>query len=611
MNQRIFILVLLFFCTTTFSQTIVSTEQQQKTAVLEYFGGMYCGYCPEADDITMQISENLGEGVVIMNIQSGYFAIPHEADPDLRTEWGYALDQLSGNGQFYPAGTINRHHFPGLELVAPGTTATGRNVWEYATQYISEQDSPVNLALEATFDPNSNTINVYLEYYYTSDCLSDTNYLHLALIQNQVVGPQLLEDQTIDPDYAHNFLLRDYLTPQWGTPIINTSAGAFEARTFSYMLPALYRNVLVDLSQLEIVAFISVDQQEILSATAGPLLISEPETEVDVNLWAANLSQNICHDAISPSVILRNDGTEPLSWLNIDYTVNDGPVYNYEWNGTLNTFESVDISLPTIAFEAEYGNSNTLQIQVATSASITEDANLANNIIYTPVKDVPSTTSPIVTLELRTDDFGYETYWEILDSDGNLFVAGGNQNVGVNGGGQQTATDSDPGTYLSNYLYTQTIELPGYDCYEFRILDDYADGICCKYGLGFYRIKDENGNVLINGGHFGSEKIETFRVSNLATTIAEDMPASTLVSVFPNPAHSNQINVQLNSLVDGTANLSIFDSHGKKIAEPGRKQVHAGQNDWIISSHNLSPGMYLLHLQLEDQIITKKLVVIK
>lgn len=604
------ILTIFIFSTFAFSQTIVSTEQQNKTAVLEYFEGIYCGYCPEADGIAMQLAESLGDEIVIINIQSGYFAIPTPGDPDLRTEWGWALDQLSGNGQYYPAGTINRHHFPGLGIGSNNSTAMGRNVWEYAAHHISEQNSPVNVALEASFDPTNNTITIYLEYYYTSDCLSDTNYLHVALLQNQVIAPQLLEDQTIDPDYAHNFLLRDFISPQWGIPITNTSAGHFESHTFSYTLPATFRDVIVDISQLEIAAFISVDQQEILSGASRPVVVNEAVSDIDINLWATNLSQNICHDKLRPNVIIRNDGSEPLSEVVIAYAVNDGPTHNHEWKGTLNSFEAVNVALPPIEFEAQYGNNNTLQVQVATSSSISEDNNLSNNIIYTPIADVPSAPSPVITLELRTDDFGYETYWEILDSEGNLVVAGGNQNIGANGGGQQMATADDPGAYFSNYLYTQTIELPGFDCYEFRILDDYADGICCEYGTGFYRIKDENGAVLLNGGHFDMEKIDPFRVSVLATALKGDQSTSYL-NIFPNPVQADQFNVQLNTLQKGNVDVSIFDTRGKRIVAIGQKQLHAGQNEWRISTSNLAAGMYILQLQFEDQILTEKVLVIK
>lgn len=610
MNQCISILTLLLLSSASLlSQTIVSTTPQNKVPVLEYFGGMYCGYCPEADDIVMQIEESFDGEIVIINVQSGYFAIPQDNDPDLRSDWGVALDQLSGNGQFYPAGTVNRHHFPGYELVAPGTTAMDRNIWEYAVHQISDQASPVNVALEATFDPVSNTINVYLEYFYTSNCLSDTNYLHVALLQNEVIAPQLQNDQSFDLDYVHNYLLRDYITPQWGAPIVNTASGSFESRSFTYALPATFRDVMVDIHKLEVVAFISVDQQEILSGTATPLAVHEPISHIDINLWQATLEQTICHDQVSPNIVLRNDGAEPLSEMTIEYSVNEGPVHSHVWNGTLAAYETANIDLPAIDFEAQYGSANTLEVQIASEGALMEDANLSNNIIHAHIPDVPSTSFPTITLELRTDDYGYETYWEILDSEGNLVIAGGNQNVGATGGGQQTATANDPGAYLSNSLITQDIELPGFDCYQFRILDDYADGICCDYGIGYYRIKDEEGNVLFHGGYFDTEKKDPFRVS-AAITATQELSEPT-IAIFPNPVHHDQVNLTFETSEPGEVAITLFDANGKDVLNLTRERLNTGQHQWNISTTNLPNGMYFVRVQFDGQVFTKKLVVLQ
>ena len=610
MNRSILILSLLvLFCTMAYSQTIVSTEPQNKTALLEYFGGIYCGYCPDGDDIAMAIKESYGDQVAVINIQSGYFAIPNGDHPDLRSDWGYALDQLSGNGQLYPAGTVNRHHFPGYELVSPGTTAMGRNYWANATQQIINQPSPVNLALTAELDPVNNTINIYLETYYTSNCFSDTNYLHVALIQNSVEAPQLLEDSTFDQDYLHHYLLRDFITPQWGTPIASTTAGSLESWNLSYQLPANFRDVMVDINQLEIVAFVTVDQQEIMSAASNPVIINEPFHDVDVNLWAANLNQNICDDEIQPNLIIRNDGTETLSDLTIEYAANNGPLHYYEWSGSLDSYQATNIILPSIYFEAEYGITNTLQVQISTSSSLSEDANLSNNIIHTQIEDVPNAPTPTITLELKTDDYGHETYWEILDSDGNLVVAGGNHNVGANGGGQQTATASDPGAYLSNALIVETIELPGFDCYEFRILDDFSDGICCNYGVGYYRIKDENGNVLFFGGHFDTEKKDPFRINAAVTSL--DSEEVSEFSVYPNPVTTDFVKIQFDTAHSGQANIALFNASGQLVLNLGQKQLNSGHNNWDISTHNLPNGMYILQCQIEEKIFTEKIIVLR
>ena len=84
-------------------------------------------------------------------------------------------------------------------------------------------------------------------------------------------------------------------------------------------------------------------------------------------------------------------------------------------------------------------------------------------------------------VEVTTDQWGYEAYWEITEQNSdcgvNTVFFGGNSTVGCSGGGLQMASASDPGAYSNN---STVLSLPFCldldSCYTFHMVDDYGDG---------------------------------------------------------------------------------------------------------------------------------------
>lgn len=122
-----------------------------------------------------------------------------------------------------------------------------------------------------------------------------------------------------------------------------------------------------------------------------------------------------------------------------------------------------------------------------------------------------------VYIDVITDNYGYETYWELVPSgngcgNGTLF-SGGNTAVGCNGGGAQNQT---PGGYGNNLTITE-----GPWCltegasYDIIWVDDWGDD-----GLNF--------EVRVNG--YVNSSFEGTGAGNTFTFIAEDPPATDLAA---------------------------------------------------------------------------------
>ena len=123
-----------------------------------------------------------------------------------------------------------------------------------------------------------------------------------------------------------------------------------------------------------------------------------------------------------------------------------------------------------------------------------------------------------VTIEVHTDDYGYECYWEIVPS-GNAcgvgtIASGGNLTIGCNGGGAQA---QDPGGYGNNLDITEGPWcLPLGNSYDLIFVDDWGDG-----GIGF--------DIFVNG--FQIETFDGMALGGTFTFTVADPPAYDL-SVF-------------------------------------------------------------------------------
>ena len=62
-----------------------------------------------------------------------------------------------------------------------------------------------------------------------------------------------------------------------------------------------------------------------------------------------NLYDN-CGEIASPSVVVQNNGSDPITSLSIEYSINDGSSETYSWTGSIASLEFTSIELPSIGY---------------------------------------------------------------------------------------------------------------------------------------------------------------------------------------------------------------------------------------------------------------------
>jgi hypothetical protein len=118
-----------------------------------------------------------------------------------------------------------------------------------------------------------------------------------------------------------------------------------------------------------------------------------------------------------------------------------------------------------------------------------------------------------VTLTLTLDHFGTETTWQISNSKGQTMFQGG------------PYANKQAGRAI-----TASFCLPKGDCYTFKVKDTDADGICCNYGNGSFRLVKKTGTqtqVISSGDRFGQESSTNFCVDTTAPPDTVDTATST------------------------------------------------------------------------------------
>lgn len=560
MKKLLFSTIVLMIAFSAFAQTIVSTTPENKNVILEEFTGIHCVYCPDGHAIAQSIMDANPDDVFAINIHTGSFAVPSGGEPDFRTAFGTAIAGQSGLTG-YPAGTVNRHLFPGSQQGSG--TAQSRSTWNATSNQTLGEASYVNVAVEAELDVNTKELTVHVEAYYTGNSPESTNLLNVALLQDNTLGPQT--GGGAGNNYNHMHRLVHMITGQWGEVIPATTTGTFVDETFTYTIPSDYIGVPTEIVDMKVVAFISETHQEIPTGSGClPVLtglLYANDTGIDE---VAEVDDQCVSGDINPQVIVTNYGQNIVTSLDFEYSVNAGTVETYTWTGSIEPLRHVTIDLPAIAFVLEA--TNALNVAITTG-----DENAANDTGTATFNRAPEAVSNLFNIEIQTDNNGNEFYWNVRNSSGALIEYGGN--------------------YPNNQTINDSFELTTPDCYYLTLTDTGNNGGCT------FELTDEDGNVLYytDGSYTGGD-LQNF---GPASGIGVDEINFVDSQIFPNPANTELYIENAEGL-----NITVFDTLGRILISKENITISEQINVAV-----LAEGTYVI--QLSDGIKTrnKKIVI--
>jgi hypothetical protein len=549
--------VFALFAFATYGQTIVSTSPENRNVVLEEFTGIHCVYCPQGHAIAQGIQDSHPGDVFLINIHTGGYANPNPGEPDFRTRYGAAIaaqSELLG----YPAATVNRENFPGMEMGDPGTTALDRSNWASASDQVLADASYLNMAVTADVDAATNVMNIHVEAYYTGDSPESTNLLNVAILQNNTAGPQTGGGS--GNNYNHMHRLIDMVTGQWGETINQTTSGTFIERDYAYPIIPHNNYVPVELDDLEVVVFMTETHQQIISGS-GTLPTFTVVNNNDANIrYVEDFGSGCIGEQFdfTPKVNIQNAGTDPITSLDIEYSIN-GSSDTYSWSGNIASLESETIELPQISL--------TLLGTNVFEVSTPSDDNNSNNTISVPFGVDASGT---LDLTIETDDHGSQVRWKIRDSGGTIILHGG---------------PYPDNTTINERLYVDE------DCYTFELADTGSDG------GNVVTLEDHNGVLIFHtDGDYGQKVTTKFHSDGVLGTSEVDLQN---VSIYPNPA-STILNVKSAE----NANIQVYNILGQEVmAKTGIAM------DEQLNVSALQSGTYFIKIAKDSQVTTKRFIV--
>jgi hypothetical protein len=566
------IAILIFSSTVLNAQTIVSTTPSNRNVILEEYTGIHCTWCPDGHKRANQLIASNPGRVWAINIHQGGYASPGSGEPDYRTQWGDALAGQTGLTG-YPSGTINRQVFSG------SATALGRGDWPAAAAQVLAVASPVNVAATAAIDFNTRELVVNVEAYYTANSSVSTNFLNVALVQDNILGPQtgassLYPEMMEGNLYRHNHMLRHLLTDQWGEEITTTTTGSFVSKQYTYTIPAHLNNVEYILEDLRVIVFVTESHQYIITGNEASMTFTNALPRF------SSIKEKIlysCDDAQFYATVKNLWDTQDITSADFEYSYN-GDTYSLSWNNrSIGSGQSDTILFPKISLTSGVA----LPITVSLTALNGNPFDGGTKNISLQKTKYDTHKNPV--LKLYTDRYASETVVYLYNSAGQVLLTRG------------------PWSDLSaNGTTERIIPLPieDADCYKLVITDTYGDGINSGYGAGHVDIVDAAGNLIVrNNGQFGSE-LDLYFVCDGLVSVKEMETVS--FSIYPNPSN-HYFNIVSDEVIETVSLINMF---GQIVRTDNVMDSHYQMN-----VENLAKGMYVIRVNNHSKSGIQKVVI--
>ncbi len=580
----------MLFAGALMAQTIVSTQVEKRNVVIEEYTGVGCGYCPDGHARANAICNQYDGHAWAINIHEGGYA----AGSGYETTFGDGLaSQYNIDG--YPCGTVNRG------------TMSGRGDWASQAATVRGQDSPINVAATASIDPNTRELIVNVELYVTGAQSVSSNFLNVALVQNNIIGPQSnygnYNSDYILPDgsYRHMHMFRDLLTGQWGEEITGLSVGTFMERTYTYQIPQAIGAVPIsDFSDLEIIVFVSETHKNILTGAKADLTVLPA-------VYIAGFSyehSSDCSLEYIPVLTVSNTTNEEAS--SFYFTYDNEQIYSYK---TIAAGQTDTFHFP--AYTIQYDNTPVQHYAPTLSVTIDSYEDASNNTIslgYDASVDIDPvniyTVAGPMKLRVAIDGYGSECQVQLLNQNNNCTADWTWSEDSWTNIGPQSAQ------YISQlhdgrpYWMSFNPATPG--IYILRIVDTYGDGWRWTNNdnpSGVW-LDDANGSVISeswgysNGPKFSNiDYILNVTTSGDGSHVGVDDVANISFDVYPNPV-SNRLYINCDEAI----------SHIDVIDMAGRTVISNNGNQHSINTEALGTGVYMLRIVSENGISTSKFV---
>ena len=555
--------------------TVQAQGATKKAVVLEIATGTWCTFCPGSSIGSSELIDNGWPVVVIKN---------HEANGD-----PFETTESAARNNYYNVSGFPTSTFDG-DAGFSGGSATNSLYGSYLPYLLEAMNAPTPFDIDMSFSRSNDTILADVDI---SQMGTYSGPLNVFFVVTESKIQYSWQNQS-EVNYANRLML-----PDANGRAVTIAMGQTVTESFGFVIDPSW----VDCN-LEISTFVqNMTTGEIFNATKAK--ICPPTEDFDQELAnVANVPTGYnCDNSYAPQILVRNHGSDTIGSFTIDYDVTNSAGTTsgqFTWTGNLAGPLPIVVNLPSLTYTPGLNSkfnatmTNVLDLQ----GNAVTDANTNNPTSYAqPTQwDYLEEDGGMYTFNITTDNYGYETYWQITDGAGTVQASGGNPTVGANGGGLQVAAAGNAGAYGNGTLYTETVMLSGADCYELLVVDDWGDGICCSVGQGSYELLNPYGQQIITGGQFGIIDDPNW---SLTSVVSVDESLDGEVAIFPNP-NNGTFTVRVSDLVtDGQ--LTIVSLDGRRVFD---QAITSSEMDVRL---DIAAGTYMVTVTSNGRVTTQKI----
>ncbi len=563
MKYRLLFLVLLL----TSSWPLAA--QVERLVLTEEFTNASCGPCASQNPAFDALLQSNSDKIISIKY--------HTSWPGTDPMYSHNPAEATARVNYYGVTGVPHARLDGPAITGPNYVGAPANCTQAIIDAASAILSPFVINLSHSKSPNNDSIYVSMTIK-AVQAVSGTLVAHIGVMEKTI---EFASPPGSNGETEFSNVMIKMLPDASGTPLPAFNTGDSVVITQSWAFNNVY-----DHNQVCVVGWVQDNasknvKQAAYSPPIGPAYLNATPMAI---LEPGSLS---CSNSITPKITLKNMGGFTLNSLEINYSVNGGTPQVHPWTGTLYFLDQTEVTLPAITFNMLPTN-NILTIWTSSPNGGVDS--IPSDDTLTMMFNQSATVGTPLTLDLKTDQYPDETTWKLFNASGSVVAQGG------------------PYTGQPNTLIQVPVNLTSSECYDFVIYDAYGDGICCNYGNGYYKLKDNNNIVFIQGGQFGSSELTPFMED-----ISFSTPEVELISdfeVFPNP-FDNTATISLYLARDMNLTLIVMNEVGQVVYSMDKVIMKAGNHTIDLNGETWTPGIYFVKLLTGDSIITKKLSLTK
>lgn len=280
-------------------------------------------------------------------------------------------------------------------------------------------------------------------------------------------------------------------------------------------------------------------------------------------------------ESLNFNFLVKNVGNLPVDSFIIDFYINNQLINSKKH--TIKLTRNQTIIIPAYSNPDTFGTADVKIVIKEVNGTVDQNSTndtLINQLFYN--------SSPIsMFLELKTDDYGSETTWEVSSNSAfptfRLYEGGPYPNI--EGGN----------TYKDTLCFYDS-------CFKFTLYDTFNDGFNGGFGDGYLYLKSDSWDTVIYENNFTSgQKTYTFCIEDTSTIIIDKKKDNAQFKLYPNPIRKGQVlNWTRKGYESQVMDIQIHNLQGEIVLK--YKQV----KDILIPNY-LSQGMYILKAKADYQ----------